>query len=80
MPWDDSGFLVVSGGVTGELENFSGQVFKDGGQVDWGTGSDSFGVVTFSQKSMDSTDWELEASSAGSGLGLDFNFACFTFA
>jgi hypothetical protein len=27
---DDSGLLVVSGGVTGQLEDFSRQVFEDG--------------------------------------------------
>ena len=80
MPRNDSGLLVVPGSVTGQFENLGGQVFQNGGQVDWGTGANSFGVVAFSEESMDSTDWELKAGSAGSGLGFGFGFSCaFTF-
>jgi hypothetical protein len=39
---NDTGLLVVSGGVTGELENFSGKVLEDGSEVDGGTSSDTF--------------------------------------
>ena len=60
---DDSGLLVVLGGVSGEFENFSGQVLEDGCEVDGGTGSDSFGVVGVSEETADSSDGELEASS-----------------
>ena len=35
MSWDDSCLLVVTGGVTGQLQDFSGQVLEDGSQVDW---------------------------------------------
>ena len=80
VSWDDSGFLVVPGGVTGQLENLSAQVLEHGGQVDWGASSDSLGVVAFSQKSVDSADWELKAGSAGSRLGLGFRFSGFSFA
>ena len=66
VSWDDSGSLVVSGGVTGELEDLSGEVFEDGSKVDWGTGSDSLGVSSGSEVSGDSSDWELESSSGGS--------------
>jgi hypothetical protein len=31
---DDTGLLVDRGGVTGQLEDLSGQVFHDGSQVD----------------------------------------------
>ena len=34
---DDAGLLVVTGGVTGQLEDLSGQVLHDGSQVDGGT-------------------------------------------
>ena len=63
MSRDDSSLLVVSGGVSGQFENFSGQVFEDGGEVDWGTGSDSLGVVALSEHSVNSTDWELKPGS-----------------
>jgi hypothetical protein len=80
VPWNDSGLLVVPGSVTSQFENLGGQVLQNSGQVDWGTGSDSFSVVTFSEESMDSTYWELEAGSARSGLGFGFGFSCaFTF-
>jgi len=34
---DDTGLLVVTGCVTGQLEDFGSQVLKDGSQVDGGT-------------------------------------------
>ena len=66
VSWDNSASFVVSGGVTGELEDLSGEVFEDGSKVDWGTGSDSLGVSSGSEVSGDSSDWELESSSGGS--------------
>ena len=41
VSWNDTSLLVVLGGVSGELKHFSSEVLKDGGQVDWGTGSDT---------------------------------------
>ena len=67
MSWDDSCLLVILGGVTGELEDLSGEVLKDGSKVDWGTGSDSLGVSALFQESGDSTDWELKSGSGGLG-------------
>ena len=61
--WDYSSLLHVLGVVSGQLEDFSSQVLEDGGQVDWGTGSDSLGVSALSEESGDSSDWEVEASS-----------------
>ena len=60
---DDSGLLVVLGGVSGELEDLSSEVLEDGSEVDGGSSSDSFGVVGMSEESSDSADGELEASS-----------------
>ena len=42
---DDTGLLVVTGSVTGQFQDFSGQVFQDGSQVDGGTGTDTLSVV-----------------------------------
>ena len=70
VPWDDSGLLVVSGGVTGQLQNLGGEVLKDGGQVDWGTGSDPGGVLASLQIPSDPTDGELKASLGRLGDGL----------
>ena len=60
---DDSGLLVVLGGVTGKFEDLSSEVLEDGCQVDGSTGSDSFGVVGVSEETADSADGELETSS-----------------
>merc|ERR1719235_1522939 len=43
VPWDDPGLLVVPGGVSGQLEDLSGEVLHDGSEVDGGTGSDPGG-------------------------------------
>ena len=37
MTGDDTGLLVVTGGVTGQLEDLSCQVLKDSSEVDGGT-------------------------------------------
>ena len=37
MTWDNAGLLVITGGVTSQLEDFSSQVLKNGSQVDRGT-------------------------------------------
>ena len=54
--------LVVAGGVAGQLEDLSGEVLHDGGQVDWGAGTDSLGVVSRAKETVDSTDRELKTS------------------
>ena len=33
----DSGLLVITSGVSGQFENFSGEVFKNGSEVDRGS-------------------------------------------
>ncbi|CAH1712261.1 unnamed protein product [Aphis gossypii] len=78
MSGNDTRLLVVTGCVTGQLQNFSCQVFHDGGQVHWCSGSDTFGVVSFSQQTVDTTDRELESGTGRPGLGFtSFGFACF---
>lgn len=42
---DDTGLLVVTGSVTGQLENFSGKVFEDSSEVDWSTSTDTLSIV-----------------------------------
>ena len=63
---DDSGSLEILSGVSGELEDLSCEVLKDGGKIDWGTGSNSLGVSSLSKVSGDSSYWELESGSGGS--------------
>ena len=61
---DDPGLLVVTGGITGQFKNLSGQVFHNGSQVDRGTSTDTFGIVTLAQETMDTSNGELKTSSA----------------
>ena len=63
VPGDDSGLLVVLGGVSGQFEDLSSEILEDGGEVDGGTSSDSFGVVGVSEETADSADGELETGS-----------------
>ena len=67
VSWDDSALLVVLGGVTCKFEDLSGEVFKNGGKIDWGTGSDSGSSSGCSHESSESTNWELETGSGGLG-------------
>ena len=59
---DDSGFLVVSGSISCQFKNLSGQIFHYGCQVDGGTGTNSLGIVAFTEKTMDTINGELESS------------------
>ena len=61
---NDTGLLVVTSGVTSQLEDFSSQVLKDSSEVDWSTSTDTLSVVALSEESVDTTDWESET-----GLG-----------
>ena len=65
---NDSGLFVIPGGVAGQFEHFSRQIFHHGGQVDRSTGSDSFGVVALAKKSVDTTDRELKSCATRPGL------------
>ena len=70
VSWDDSGLLVVSGGVTGKLQDLSAQVFEDGGEVDSGSDSGSLGVSALLQVSSNSGDWELKTGLGGGAYAL----------
>jgi len=54
--------LVITGGVASEFENLSGKVFEDGGEVNWCTCTDTLGIVALLEKTVDTTNWELEPS------------------
>lgn len=69
MSGNNTTLLVVSGGVTGQLENLDGEVLEDGSEVDGGTSTDSLGVVSLSQESVDSTNGEGKIGLGGSRLG-----------
>lgn len=59
---DDTGLLVVTGSVTSQFENFSSQVFKNSGQVDGSTSTNTLSVVSFTEETVNTTNGELETS------------------
>ena len=65
---DDPGLLVVTSGVTGQLEDLSSQVLHDSCQVDGGTSTYALGIVALAQETVDTTHGELETSPAAAGL------------
>ena len=77
MTGDDPGLLVVTGSVAGQLEDLSSEVLHDGSQVDRCSSTDSFGVVSLAEESVDTTDGELETRSGRSRFGLGSSFASF---
>ncbi|KAA8577960.1 hypothetical protein FQN60_005397, partial [Etheostoma spectabile] len=72
---DDPGLLVVPGGVSGQLQDLSGQVLQHRRQVHGGSGTDPLGVVALPQEPVDTADRELETGPGGPGLGLSSGFA-----
>jgi hypothetical protein len=46
---DDSRLLVVTSSVSGQLEDFSTEVLQDGGEVDWGSSTNSLRVVSLTR-------------------------------
>ena len=70
VSWNDSALLVVSGGVSGQLEHLCGEVLKDGSQVDWGARSETGGELPLLQIPADPSNWELKSSLGGLGDGL----------
>lgn len=62
MTRDDTGLLVVTGGVASKFEDFSSKVFEHGCKVDWGTSTDTLGIVSLSQETVDTADGECETS------------------
>ena len=57
---DDTGLLVVTGGVASQLEDLSSEVFQDSGQVNWGTSTDTLSIVALAEETVDTTDGESE--------------------
>ena len=60
MAGHNTGFLVITSGVTSQLENLSSQVLEDGSEVDGGTSTDTLSVVALLQETMDTADGELD--------------------
>lgn len=62
---DDTGLLVVAGGVASQLENLSGEVLEDGGEVDGSASTDTLGVVALAEETVDTTNGEGQTGLGG---------------
>ena len=60
VTWDDTGLLVVTSGVTGQLKNLGGEVLKNRSEVYGSSGTDTLSVVALPQETVDTTDRESE--------------------
>jgi hypothetical protein len=59
MCGNDTGLLVVTGGVTRQFENFSSKVLKDSGQVHGGISTNTLSIVALSQDTVDTTNGDI---------------------
>jgi len=67
---NDTGLLVVTGGITGQFEDFGSEVLKDGSQVDGSTGTDTLGVVALAEQTVDTTNGEGQTGLGGTAIVL----------
>merc|ERR1739838_672538 len=60
-----------------QLKDLSSQVLHDSSHVDWGTSSHTGSIVSLAEQTVDTSNWELESSTAGPGLCLSLDLASF---
>jgi hypothetical protein len=60
MTRDDPGLLVVSGCVTGQLEDFSCKVFHDSCEVDWSTSTYTLSILALAEMTVNTSNGELQ--------------------
>jgi hypothetical protein len=58
MAGDDTGLLVVTRSVASQLENLSGEVLEDSGEVDGSAGTDTLSVVALAEETVDTANGE----------------------
>ena len=66
----DARALVVACGVSGQLEDLGGEVFKDGREVDGGAASDAGSVASLAEETRDASHGELQAGAGRARLRL----------
>lgn len=62
MAGDDTGLLVITGGVASKLEDFGSEVLEDSSEVDGSTGTDTLSIVALAEKTVDTADREGQTS------------------
>lgn len=70
---NDTGTLVITSSVSGQLQDFSGQVLKDGSQVNGGTSSNAISIASVTQMTVNTTDGELQTSAVGASSLLSIS-------
>jgi hypothetical protein len=75
----DTALLVITSGISSELENLGTEVLENGSKVDRGASSHTSGVLALTKVSADTTNGELQTSLGGGGGGLFLSSASFSF-
>ena len=69
--------MVALKSIASQLKDLSRQVLHDSSHVDGGTSSNTFGIVSLAEKTVDTSNGELESSTAGPRLCLSLNLSSF---
>jgi hypothetical protein len=64
MTGNNTGLLVVTSSIAGQLEDFSSKVLENSCEVDGSTGTNTLSIVSLAEKTVNTTDGESQA-----GLG-----------
>lgn len=67
MARNDAGLLLVTSGVTGQLQNFSSQILQNSSHIDSSTDTNAVGVLSFLQIATSSGNRELQTSTEALG-------------
>jgi len=67
---DDTLTVVLTGGISGKLDDLSSQVLEDSTQEDRSTSTNTIGVVAVTKKTVDTTDREVQTGTHAAALGL----------
>ena len=78
MTGDDPGLLVVTSGVSCQLEDLSSEVLHDGSKVHWGTSTNALAIVSLAEETVDTSHGELKPSTGATALALALGLASFT--
>lgn len=65
---DDTGLLIVTGSVTGQLEDFGSEVLENGGEVDGSTSTNTLSIIALPQETVNTTHGESKTSLSRAAL------------
>lgn len=67
---NDTGLLVVTGGVTGQFEDFSSEILQNSSEVNGSTGTDTLSVVALAEQTVNTTNGEGQTGLGGTAIAL----------